>query len=200
MMNKTIGLTIFSLMVSAHTINAQENPKAADSTETKLTETTQKLYKVIDKHGRVSYSDIPSKNAVEIKTDLVPNVEMRKSNVSLEDLVNRAKTEGQSKIKPAVYSELKFVNLINDSVVRNNGSTVTLTASITPALKKGDTINFFLDGKLMKSKGSLSVTFNQVNYGPHKASFIVMSSDRKPVAKSGSVQFHLLHTVRKKAR
>lgn len=200
MTNKTILIIILTLVVSQPFVSAEEAAKINDVVTPKPAEEVQKFYKVIDKQGRVSYSDQPSKNAVEIKTNLIPKVKIKTKNISLKELVRRNEIDALLKNNPSAYYELKFVNLKNDDILRNDHSKVTLSASLYPSLKKGDSISFFLDGQLMKSKGALSVTFNQVDYGAHTANFIILSSERVNLAQSDSVKFQLLPTVTKKVR
>jgi len=161
------------------------------------TEEGKKLYKVIDKNGNVSYSDQPSPGAQEVIIKDVPSINIKKTNIDFEALEEQL--EAQREVSSDYYSTADFSNLEEDGVIRNNGGSVTLTASLEPSLSKGHFLKFYIDGKLIgEQQKELSITAQEIEYGSHTASFSVVSKNGVKVQDSKTVKFNLLHVVRKK--
>ena len=179
----------------------QANEVSEKSTEksksTDKANTTKKLYRIVDKNGKVSYSDQPSKGAKEIELKEVTSIKMKKSKVSLGDLIEENEQERDP--NAGYYDIIAFQTLKNDSIVRNNSSSVPLTAVLDPNLSKAHFIEFFMDGKSVGEKQkSLSIVVPSVEYGPHTTFFRVISRAGKTVQQSETITFNLLHIVRKR--
>jgi len=160
---------------------------------------TKKLYKVIDKFGKVHYSDHPSQGAELLSIQDVPSIAIRTPDIKIKTLEDELEERRDPNEK--YYSVLGFANLINDGVIRNNGAVATFTATITPELSRGHYLEFYLDGKLIKSRQKeLTITAEKVAYGPHTASFSVVSKQGATVQQSEKVTFNLLHVVRKNSQ
>jgi len=160
----------------------------------------KKLYRVVDEKGNISYSDEPSKGSKEMIIENIPSIKMTKPKVDY-DIFDQEEI-GREKRDPdaGYYDSIGFLNLTNDGVVRNNAGTVTLTAKLEPELSRGHSLKFYIDGKLIGSQQkALTITAENIEYGPHTASFVVVSKTGRKVQESDKVNFALLHTVRKKA-
>lgn len=160
---------------------------------------TKKLYKVVDESGKVHYSDHPSQGAEVLTIPEVPSIAIRTPNIEIKTLEDELEEKRDPNEK--YYSVLSFANLTNDGVIRNNGAVATFTATISPALSRGHFLEFYLDGKLIKSRQKeLTITAEDVAYGPHSASFSVVSRQGATVQKSETLTFNLLHVVRKRSQ
>ncbi|MCF6192864.1 MAG: DUF4124 domain-containing protein [Kangiellaceae bacterium] len=156
----------------------------------------KKLYKVVDKNGKIHYSDQPSPGAKEVDLPEVPSIHIRTPKIKIKSL--EEELEEKRDPNASYYSILRFANLVDDSVIRNNGGTATFSVSLEPILSKGHFLKFYIDGKLIQSQQQeLSITAQEVTYGPHTASFSVVDKRGSVVQKSETLKFVLLHVVRK---
>jgi len=186
--------SLFSLLIFASVIPS--DTFAADSKNVTPPPETKKLYRVVDKDGKVHYSDQPSAGAKEMVMRKAPSIKMTQPKIDFETLIEE--NEKRRDPNAGYYDGLGFVNLSNDGVVRNNGGTVTLTVSLDPELSKGHFIKFFIDGKSVNSQQKeLTFTAKNIEYGPHTASFTVVSKTGSVVQKSEQITFNLLHVVRR---
>jgi hypothetical protein len=162
------------------------------------TEKAKKLYRVIDKNGNVSFSDTPSPGAKEIVLEEVPSMNLTPPKIDFEDVNERSNTRDLS--EKGRYTTIGFLDLEQNGVIRNNGGVATLTASLTPALASRHFLKFYIDGKLIgQQQKELSITAENIEYGPHTASLIVVSVNGAKVQQSETVKFSLLHIVRKRS-
>jgi len=206
-MNKSIFLTIAisCLIFSSFSTYAEDEKQIEEQvSKEKITADktvhAKKLYRVVDEKGNVSYSDEPSKGSKEMIIENIPSIKMTKPKVDYElfdeEEIGREKRDPNA----GYYDFIGFLNLTNDGVVRNNGGTVTLTAKLEPELSRGHLLKFYIDGKLIGTQQkALTITAENIEYGPHTASFVVVSKTGRKVQESDKVSFALLHTVRKKA-
>ncbi len=186
-----ISVLFFSLPASA------EEPTQKNTTQ--KVEKAKKLYRVVDENGNVSFSDQPSPGSTEIAIKEVPSIKIKTPKVEFKDLEDQLETRRDP--NASYYGVMAFASLTEDGVVRNNGATVTLTANLDPGLSKGHFLKFYIDGQLIKGQQkALSITADKVEYGPHTASFEVVTERGTSVQKTVVVKFNLLHIVRKKAR
>jgi len=201
-MNKFIILLILAFgSVFLHFIAYAEDEKQVESKPIKSEPIQQKkLYRVVDGKGNVSYSDEPTAGSKEMVIEDIPSIKMTKPKVDYdifdEEEIGREKRDPNA----GYYDSIGFLNLKNDGVVRNNGGTVTLTARLEPELSKGHLLKFYIDGKLIGAQQkALTITAENIEYGLHTASFVVVSKSGVKIQESPKVSFALLHTVRKKA-
>lgn len=175
---------LISLCLSVYSVDAEEK---------------KKLYKHVDEHGNVSFSDQPSKGSKEVPMNELPSIKIKKTELTIEDVGDQKGDRRDP--NAAYYTVLAFDGLENDGVVRNNGGSVTLSVKSQPAISPGHSIKFYLDGKLLgPAQKESTVTKTQVEYGPHTASFEIVLSNGRLVQKSDTVSFHLLHVVRRGAQ
>jgi len=168
----------------------------ASTDQKRPSEETKKLYKVVDKDGKIHYSDQPSENAEEVNIPDVPSISFRTPKIKIKSL--EEELEEKRDPNASYYSILGFANLVDDGVIRNNGGTATFSVSLQPILSKGHFLKFYIDGKLIQSQQQeLSITAQEVTYGPHTASFSVVDKRGGVVQKSETLKFVLLHVVRK---
>ena len=173
---------------------AAEEEKAKSPTKEPA---TKKLYRYVDKNGKVYYSDQPQKGAKEMEVETIPSIEIKTPKVDLEELVEQT-TKSKDK-RRAFYDSIGFVNFPQESVIRNNSGSIAFAVTLDPNLSSSHRIQFLLDGKnLGEMQSELSISANEINYGPHTISFSVVSLGGTVIQKSDVINFALLHTPRKK--
>jgi len=161
----------------------------------------KKLYKWVDERGNVHYSDEPHPGAEEIKIQEVPTIKMETPKVPKLILPGGSGARSEDKNSRIVYQTVLLTEPSNDGVVRNNAGIVTLSARIEPALAPSHSLRYFLDGRPVgKDPKALSVTVENVDYGEHSASVVVLNKQGKQIQSSESNHFTLLHMINPKLR
>lgn len=183
---------VFTGMSFAQSAPAQEHAPTAESK-------VKKLYKVIDKDGKIHYSDHPVPGAQELATPDIPSISIRTPKIEIKSLEDEL--EERRDPNAAYYQVFEIAGLENDGVIRNNGGTASFNITMAPALAKAHFLEFYLDGKLIKQKQKgLSITAENVTYGPHTINVSVVSTKGKVVQTTGPIKFNLLHVVRKSSK
>ena len=186
-------LSCLALLFSQSAISEQSN----QSNTPQQSEKTKKLYRVVDKNGNVSYSDTPSPGAKEIVMDEVPSISFKTPKFEFKNLEEQSKTD--TSLDTSYYTNISFLDLPQDGVIRNNAGIAPLTASLEPTLANGHFLKFYIDGKLIgRQQKEITITAENIEYGPHTASFIVVAANGVKIQRSDTVKFNLLHVVRKK--
>lgn len=184
-------VTVFCSASEGKNIKKEEKEKVVVIKET--SKQKSKIYKYTDSNGIVHYTDDPSKGK-EVKIAPLPVTQ----DVSIKKLVLPKLKPSSDKQSLKQYDLLSFISPTNGSVIRNNAGSITLSASIEPGLRKEHSLRFFLDGQPVKaSLGSLSVTLDNVSYGEHSASFIILDTEGKQFQSSSPIKFHLLNRINK---
>ncbi|MET1254918.1 DUF4124 domain-containing protein [Aliikangiella maris] len=168
-----------------------------------LAEDEKKIYRWVDKYGQVHYTDEPRKGATEHKVKEVPAIKMETPDYSVLEQYKPQENPTSNSNSPVMdaYQQLVLTQPENDGVIRNNAATVTLVATIQPALKQQHQLRFFLDGQLIKSdKGSLQVKAENVRYGQHSAQVVIVDETGKQIQASQTNSFHLLNRIKKKSK
>lgn len=178
-----ICLLIASLLVQQISVNAQEKTR---------------LYKWVDDEGVVHYSDEPQAGAKQIEIEEVPTIQMGVPHIE-KRRSNNKENETAAKNHEKPYSLLAISTPSDNGIVRNNGSFITLSAEIEPALRNEHQVQIFLDGRpVSQDPKSLSVTVKGVQYGAHTAKIVIIDKSNKPLQSSKTNKFHYLHVLKKK--
>jgi hypothetical protein len=157
----------------------------------------KKLYRYVDKNGRVHYSDQPQSGATEMKMETIPSIKIKTPKIDLEELVEET-TKSKDR-RANFYDAIGFVNFPQESVIRNNSGTVSFSVAVDPSLGTDHRIQFILDGNnLGERQSELTISANEITYGPHTISFTVVSKGGTLIQESDVINFTLLHTPRKK--
>jgi len=145
------------------------------------------MYKWVDAQGNVHYSDKPAPGATKIdvpkaRTFTPPPVAAPEGNSS-----NARQNQPRQPRAPTSYSI--GINSPQDQETLWNVSSVTISASVSPALRSGDSVNFTLDGASKTVTGT-SASFD-VDRGEHTATASINGA-------SASVTFFVQKTSSKK--
>lgn len=188
----SLVLLVFSLSVISQDKNHSDKSKAEESAseETETITESSKVYKYTDKNGVVHFTDKPVEGAEEVVIKPLPQLNDKPVSMPKVLVPNNSKR----KANEPDYENLHFVQPTNDGVIRNNAGTITLTASVTPTLKKGHSLRFFVDGKPLNADG-MSASLQGASYGEHQASFVIVDAKGKQIQSSETIQFTLLNQI-----
>lgn len=143
------------------------------------------LYKHTDSQGVTTYSDTETEGAVQITPPEGNTIKMPK---------HVAKKRVSEESISGSYSTFIIVSPKNDSTIRGNNRSVSLTLSLTPELDtaEGHTIWAYIDGKPAVSNSiSLTVTINNINRGSHTIYAVVRDPMAKSLIQTNSIAIHL---------
>ena len=125
------------------------------------------LYKWVDAQGNVHYSDKPAPGATKID---VPKVHtFTPPQVAAPEGNSNASQDGQNRSRQrAPTSYTLSISSPQDQETLWNVPSVTVSVSISPALRSGDSVTITLDGASKTVTGT-SATFDDVDRGEHTA-------------------------------
>jgi hypothetical protein len=148
------------------------------------------VYQWLDGQGNVHFSDAPppgGSKARDVKEITVPPI----STVPAITSAPVKMADGQN-TRASPYRRFAIVEPANDSAIRHNDGNVTITTSLEPALRPGDTITFFVDGEATVTGREARLLLPNVDRGTHTLRAEVNDSEGKSLISSETVSFHLL--------
>jgi hypothetical protein len=148
------------------------------------------VYQWLDARGNVHFSDAPppgGSKAREVKEITVPPI----STVPAIKSAPVKMADGQ-KTRTSPYRRFAIVEPANDKAIRQNAGNVAITTSLEPALRPGDTITLFVDGKATVTGREARLLLSNVDRGTHTLRAVVSDSEGKSLISSETVTFHLL--------
>jgi hypothetical protein len=89
------------------------------------------------------------------------------------------------------YEEFTVTSPANDATIRDNGGSVRVSLSLSPALRGGHSIEVMMDGQSIGSGKGTSLTLTDVDRGTHTVQASVKDAQGKEIVRSNSVIFHL---------
>lgn len=143
------------------------------------------IYKQYNEDGVVEFSDVPSKRSKSIH---VPHMNTYKQKPLPKTFQKKLKQE-----PAAHYSNISITSPANDSIVRANNGSVTVTLSVNPSLKPGDSIKLILSGDQNSALvgRNTSFSFSNISRGTHKLQAFIINNEGQTLIQSNTVVFHL---------
>lgn len=143
------------------------------------------IYKSVDAHGNVQFSDIPSKGAVRIE---LPESQSFTPRVSTEAEPEELPTKHIRKN----YTKVSIVQPFNEETIRVIDATVQVKVAVEPELQKSDRIELVYDGvSVGKPQGTLTFTLGNVYRGAHTIQVNVLNPQDEVVGTSKPVRFFM---------
>jgi hypothetical protein len=147
------------------------------------------VYKTVDEHGNVVYTDDPAGHGEPIKLPPLSTVPPPKY---LQAPANSA-DEGAGTASSG-YRQLTITAPTQDETLRDNTGNVPVTAKVTPELNApaGDRLQYFLDGQPYgQPTDSQKLLMPNLDRGEHTVSVAVVSPSGKELSHSDDVRFYL---------
>lgn len=149
------------------------------------------VYKTVDEHGNVVYTDDPVGHGEPVKLPPLSTVPPP-SYQSPASPAGPAVDEG--KPSSVRYQQLKIASPTQDETLRDNPGNVWIKAAINPEFDPGtgDRLQFYLDGKPVgKPDVKDKVLIPDVDRGAHTVSVSVVGPGGKELQRSDDVRFYL---------
>jgi hypothetical protein len=142
------------------------------------------VYKSVDEHGNVEFSDQASPGAELIEVEELQTIE---APPPPSILTPPAQSEPVS-----FYTRVAVVSPAHDEAVRQNDGNITVSVIVEPMLSPGDHIALFLDGQEIAAAASTSIPLENIDRGTHQLQVEVRAANGTVRIRSESVTFHLL--------
>ena len=148
-----------------------------------------KIYKWVLSDGTVIYSDKPQDGEGGEEVELSP----LQTYSAPPTQTGGAGGQGEEADDAADegYKEFLVSNPANDTVVRDNGGNVSISLSILPGLKDGHTVDIIVNGQVLGSGRSGSLTLTNLDRGSHTVAAAIRDAAGQEVARASSITFHL---------
>jgi Domain of unknown function (DUF4124) len=143
------------------------------------------VYKRTNPDGSVEFTDVPSKQK-EKPIKLSPLSTFKSPPAPA------PQTSSPQADAPFVYTELTITAPANDTAIRANDGKLTISVSVTPALRPEHSLVLLLDGKPAGKSTAGSVVLNNVDRGTHTLSAEVQDAEGTPQISAAPVIVHLL--------
>ncbi len=152
------------------------------------------VYRTVDEHGNVIYSDRPQPGSEELKGVGVQTVENPPA-----PAVQRPPTPPQAQ----PYTDIVITAPESGATLRDNTGNVQVSAALTPGLQSGfgHRAQLYVDGVPHGEPGAgLAWTLSNVDRGSHTLRLAIVDPDGREVAASAATTFQLHRTIKKKAQ
>jgi len=141
------------------------------------------IYKSVDKHGNITYSDTKTnKQAVSVKLPAINTQPAVKSSL------NTPKNSPQETLN----YQVAILTPRNGDTLHNNQRRINVNVSVRPALKPGFYLQAMLDGMLHgQAVTSKQFTVGEFDRGEHTLSVAIIDSNGKILTQSASITLYV---------
>jgi hypothetical protein len=162
------------------------------------------VYRWVDATGRVVYGDNPPKKsgakAVDLPTLTIadgyaPKVTAPETATSSPAPAEAAPASGvppEAAEEATAYSEFKITSPTADETVRSNTGSVDVSVALTPSLKSGDGIVWYVDSKQAGSGVTPTVTLNDLTVGSHRVFAVLNDAAGNIIQNTETITFNML--------
>jgi hypothetical protein len=142
------------------------------------------IYKWVDQYGNVHFSDS--------KKDGSQQVELPKGNTYTPPKRVEVPVSPEEEEQAPGYTDMAIVKPEQNETIRSNIGDVSIAINLTPALRPGDSVTLYMDGKeLLKGESQTSFSLTGVERGSHTLRATVIGSEGTELISSKSILFHL---------
>lgn len=147
------------------------------------------VYRTVDKHGNVVYTDIEDERSEEVIIDIAPSY----TPLPIPKVETVDADEGEDNVEEVPNYQIKIISPAQDESFQNPEE-ITVVAAVSPALnsKRADKLQFKLDGKPVQSpQQGTSISLSALERGSHILVVSVVDKSGKALKRSKSILFHV---------
>jgi hypothetical protein len=144
------------------------------------------LYKWVDNHGVVHYSDEPHKGAKKVDLPGLSRYSRPSAPVS-------SNTHDNTSSSADAYKQFEVVTPKSKQTIHANDGKVPVNVAMDPPLRQGEKLVYTLDDKRAGTSTSTSITLTNVVRGTHTLAVSAINGKGKTVARAPSVTFYVRH-------
>lgn len=141
------------------------------------------VYRSVDEHGNVVFSDKPSPGAE--KVDIPPPQTIPAEQVENPDIK-------PPPASPLQYSTFEIASPKDQEAVRANNGDITINVAIDPPLRAEDSVVLYMDGNEQSSGKTRSFKLSSVDRGQHEAYVEIRDNSGHVKQTSQTVTFYVL--------
>lgn len=166
--------------------------------------TLANIYKWVDQHGTVHFSDQPQPGASLVPVDpktlndspaATASEPAAAASDNTRQVPNQAEANPADKHPPvpATYKTLEIITPANQGTIRDNNGTIEIKVNVEPKLNEGDSLQVLLDGNPYGDKNNTtSLSITNVDRGEHKLA-VQLEDKNGTVLKTSSTITIFLH-------
>ena len=163
---------------------------------TSATASAQKLYKIVDENGRVTYTDKkPSSDKTYQELTVEPSKPDPQAVKKARANKQRRQQKQNSPITPLRFRGYKAIDIVspsNDQNILQDQQTVTVKLALTPELQAGHQVQLLFDGRsIEKPSRSLNFVLTELERGSHNIKVQVLDTAGTVIANSDPVTIHV---------
>ena len=134
----------------------------------------RKVYKTVDRNGRVSFSDQPSVKAREVEIDL-PN---------RADPIKRRAPRPATPQQKALYQQVYITMPKHEGLIANGLVPFTVSANVAPGLQPGHQLQLSINGSVHSTSSSGSFQVESIQRGQHSMQVAVLNAEGQVLKQS----------------
>lgn len=155
------------------------------------------VYSWRDANGRLVFGDSPPDQVKADKVKLKPltiadgykTEEEKEQSAAAKEEDDEAGSDDDT-----AYKNFKISSPSNEEAIRANSGNVSVSISLSPALKKGHGITLYVDGKQYKDAATTSFQLESLNRGSHTVFAILHDENDEVIMNTEPVKFHVLRS------
>lgn len=154
------------------------------------------VYRWTDASGQQHFSDRPPQQAEDAispsAAELVPPERYSAPPVGWEPTpVPRQPAQPRQDAGANPYERIVLLEPANEATIWSAPGEVAVTLELTPALREGDRVQVYLDGKVHSSGAATSLLLSNVDRGTHSIALAVQDASGRELIRSASHTFYL---------
>ena len=159
----------------------------------------QQLYKIVDKNGKVTYTDKKPSSDVNYEkitvTTAKPNPEAaQKARASKQRWQPQQKSDTPKRFRG--YSEVVIASPQNDQTILNDQQRLAVKLALTPGLQPGHKAQLLFDGESFDEPSkNLNFVLTDLERGSHSIQVNIIDANGKTIASSNSVTVHVKRPI-----
>jgi hypothetical protein len=150
------------------------------------------IYKWEMPDGSIGYSDQPQEEGAS-PVELSP-LQTYEAPVTPAPAAAAGEEEGEGEEEEPVfkgYEEVAVVEPANGATLRDNAGRVSVRLSVRPDMRPLHIIELIVNGRLLGSGRTTTVTLSGVERGTHSVAAVIKDEEGQELARSATVTFHL---------
>lgn len=152
------------------------------------------VYKVVDEHGNITYTDAPPAGANQSQEVKLPAIN-RQPATEVRPATSRPPAEEPAE-HSASYQHAAIRSPAHDSTVPAGESRLTVEVELEPALQEGHWVQILIDGAAAGSPAQNTLqSVQDLERGMHFLSAVVLDSNGHVVAETDAITIHIRRPV-----
>jgi len=147
------------------------------------------VYRVIDEHGQVTFTDSPAASTKAESVDL-PKTNIVTAPPPPAKKENNSGDDGSE--EEVAYTSARILQPSNNATIPPGQLEVAVQLALKPSLQSGHLVQLYVDGRKQGSPSATSTfSVTGLNRGKHSVHAEVLGSDKKRKTKTQTVTFHV---------